>query len=56
MESLFNEKPTYIKAIATKLVALNNRTVKYFESTRERIIIMIATKRPEIVSIIFLSL
>lgn len=48
----FNEKPTYINAIATNTDAANNLVEKNFESIRERIIITTAATMPEITSII----
>ena len=52
----FNEKPTYINAIATKMVAAYNLLVKYLDSTRVIIIITTAVTIPEIVSIILFYL
>lgn len=52
----FNEKPTYINAIATKIVAAISLLVKYLDSNREIIIIRTATPIPEIVSIILFFL
>lgn len=52
----FNENPTYINAIATKIVAANNLLVKYFDSIRVIIIITTAVTIPEIISIILVYL
>jgi hypothetical protein len=52
----FNEKPTYINAIATKMVAAISLLVKYPGSTRERKIITTAVTILEIVSIILFYL
>jgi hypothetical protein len=52
----FNEKPTYINAIATNTVAANNLEVRYSDSNCERKIITTAVMMPEIVSIILFYL
>lgn len=52
----FNEKPTYINVIATKIVAAISLLVKYLDSDRERMIITTAVTIPEIVSIILFYL
>jgi hypothetical protein len=48
----FNEKPTYIKAIATRMVVAKSLLVKYFDSSSVIMMMATAATIPEIASII----
>ena len=52
---VFKENPTYIKAIATRIVEAISFMVKYLESNCATMITKIATTMPEMTATIFLA-